>query len=133
ISAFIDVTGRKGLALLTGGFVILVALLLSGSRGGIAAAVSSLFCLAILTARLRSQRSVEQREAIFVVGALLVAAVFVVFGDVLFGKIARQGFQDESRIAAYTITIGSILNAPLLGYGYGTFADVFPMFRDQSV
>jgi O-antigen ligase len=27
----------------------------------------------------------------------------------------------------------SILGAPLLGYGYGTFADVFPMFRDQSV
>jgi O-antigen ligase len=29
--------------------------------------------------------------------------------------------------------MGSILNVPLLGYGYGTFADVFPMFRDQSV
>jgi len=27
----------------------------------------------------------------------------------------------------------SILDSPLLGYGYGTFADVFPMFRDQSV
>jgi O-antigen ligase len=27
----------------------------------------------------------------------------------------------------------SILDAPLLGYGYGTFVDVFPMFRDQSV
>ena len=25
------------------------------------------------------------------------------------------------------------MTAPLLGYGYGTFADVFPMFRDQSV
>ena len=23
--------------------------------------------------------------------------------------------------------------SPLLGYGYGTFADVFPMFRDQSM
>ena len=27
----------------------------------------------------------------------------------------------------------SILDSPLLGYGYGTFADVFPMFRDQSM
>jgi O-antigen ligase len=36
-------------------------------------------------------------------------------------------------MAAYAITAGSILNIPLLGYGYGTFADVFPMFRDQSV
>jgi hypothetical protein len=133
ISTFIDVTGKKGLALLAGAFVVLVALLLSGSRGGIAAAVLGLVCLAIVTTRLRRRRSVEQREAILVFGALLVASAFVVFGDVLVGKIARQGFHDESRGAVYAITMGSILNVPLLGYGYGTFADVFPMFRDQSL
>ena len=64
---------------------------------------------------------------------LLVAATFLVFGDVVAGKIAQEGFRDESRMAVYTITMRSILDAPLLGYGYGTFADVFPMFRDQSV
>ena len=31
------------------------------------------------------------------------------------------------------ITVRSILAAPWFGYGYGTFVDVFPMFRDQSV
>ena len=36
-------------------------------------------------------------------------------------------------MGVYIITMRSILAAPLLGYGYGTFADVFPMFRDQSV
>ena len=51
----------------------------------------------------------------------------------LLGKIAQHGFRDESRIGVYLITMRSILAAPLLGYGYGTFADVFPMFRDQSV
>ena len=35
-------------------------------------------------------------------------------------------------MAVYLITLRSILDAPLLGYGYGTFYDVFPMFRDQS-
>jgi hypothetical protein len=35
-------------------------------------------------------------------------------------------------LAVYTIAMRSIFDAPLLGYGYGTFADVFPMFRDQS-
>jgi len=62
-----------------------------------------------------------------------VAAAFVVFGDLVVGKITRQGFGDESRMAVYTITARSILDAPVLGYGYGTFADVFPMFRDHSV
>ena len=55
------------------------------------------------------------------------------FGDVLVGKITEFGFHDNSRMAVYMIAMRSILGAPLLGYGYGTFADVFPMFRDQSV
>ena len=133
IATFIEVTGQKGVVLLGGAFVILVALLLSGSRGGIASTALGLFVLGALTLRLRKQQSAEQREAIIVVGALLVAAAFLVFGDVVVGKITQQGFRDESRMAVYMITMRSILEAPLLGYGYGTFADVFPMFRDQSV
>ena len=133
IATFIEVTGQKGVALLGGAFVILVALLLTGSRGGIASTALGLFVLGALTLRLRKQRFAEQREAIIVVGALLVAATFLVFGDIVAGKITQEGFRDESRMAVYTIAMRSILDAPLLGYGYGTFADVFPMFRDQSV
>ena len=132
IATFIEVTGQKAAVLLGAAFVILVALLLTGSRGGIASTALGLFVLGALTLRLRKQQFAE-REAIIVVGALLVAATFLVFGDVVVGKITRQGFHDESRMAVYTITIRSILDAPLLGYGYGTFADVFPVFREQSV
>jgi O-antigen ligase/polysaccharide polymerase Wzy-like membrane protein len=133
IATFIEVTGQKGLALLGGAFVILAALLLSGSRGGIASTAFGLFVLATLTLRQPKRQSAEQREAIIVVGALLVAATFLVFGDVVLGRIVQRGFGDESRMAVYIITMRSILAAPLIGYGYGTFADVFPMFRDQSV
>src|SRR5262245_24557818 len=132
-AAFIEVTGKKGVALLGGAFVILVALLLSRSRGGIASTAFGLFVLGTLTFRLRKQQSAEQREAIIVVGALLVAATFLIFGDAVLGKITQQGFRDENRMAVYIITIRSILAAPLIGHGYGTFADVFPIFRDQSV
>jgi O-antigen ligase len=133
IASFIEVTGQKGAALLGGALVILVALLLSGSRGGIVSTALGLFVLAALTLKLRKQQFAEQRGAIIVFGALLVAAAFLTFGDLVVGKIARQGFGDESRMAVYTITMRTILGAPLLGYGYGTFADVFPMFRDHSV
>jgi O-antigen ligase len=133
IASFIEVTGQKGVALIGGAFVILVALLLSGSRGGIAATIAGLIVLGALTLRLRKPQFAEQREAIIVIGALLVAATFLIFGDIVAGKITQQGFRDESRMAVYAIAMRSILDAPLLGYGYGTFADVFPMFRDQSV
>ena len=36
-------------------------------------------------------------------------------------------------MAVYVIMLRSIFDAPLLGYGYGTFVDVFPMFRDRSI
>ena len=49
------------------------------------------------------------------------------------GKLLGRASRTRIGMAVYAITMGSILNVPLLGYGYGTFADVFPMFRDQSV
>ena len=132
IARFIEVTGQKAAAFLAGAFVILAALLMSGSRGGIIATASGLFVLAVLTG-LRRHGSAEQRGAIIALGALLVVAAVLVFGDVVIRKITQEGIYDVGRLAAYTIVIGSIFAAPLLGYGYGTFVDVFPMFRDQSV
>jgi O-antigen ligase len=133
IATFIEVTGQKGATLLGGALVVLVALLLSGSRGGIISTALGLFVLAALTLRPRRRQFAEQREAVIACGALLVAATFLVFGDFVVGKIAQRGLGDEGRMAVYPITMRSILGAPVLGYGYGTFADVFPMFRDQSV
>jgi O-antigen ligase len=133
MATFIEVTGQKGLALLSGAFVVLVALLLTGSRGGIASTALALVALGALTLKPRKQQFAEQREVIVVVGALLVAATFLAFGDVVAGKIARGGFHDQGRMAVYTIAMRSIFETPMLGYGYGTFADVFPMFRDQSL
>ena len=66
IATFIEVTGQKGVVLLGGAFVILVALLLTGSRGGIASTAFGLFVLGALTLRLRKQQFAEQREAIIV-------------------------------------------------------------------
>ena len=133
IASFIEVTGQKGAVPLGGAFVLLVALLLSGSRGGIAATTVGLFVLVTLTVRPRKQQFAEQREAIIVVGVLLAAATILIFGDIVVGKFAQQGLGDAGRMAVYPIVIRSILAAPVLGYGYGTFADVFPMFRDQSL
>jgi O-antigen ligase len=132
IANFIEVTGHRGIVLFAGAFVTLVALLLTASRGGIASTAFALFVMAALTVRLGKQQF-AQRGIIIVLGALLVGAVFLFFGDAVLGKVAQSGFRDQGRIGLYVITIRSILAAPVLGYGYGTFADVFPMFRDQSV
>jgi O-antigen ligase len=133
IATFIEVTGKRGAFLLSVGFLILAALLLSGSRGGIIATALGLFVFGALSFEKRKKSgSTDQREIIVFV-ALLVGAAFLAFGDVFVGKIAQQGLRDENRLSVYGITVGSILDNPVLGYGYGTFADVFPMFRDRSI
>jgi O-antigen ligase len=132
IAQFIEVTGQRGVVLFAGAFVTLVALLLTASRGGIASTGFGLFVMAALTLRLRKQQ-LAQSVMIIVLGALLVGAIFLFFSDVVLGKIAQAGFGDQGRVGLYLITIRSILAAPWLGYGYGTFVDVFPMFRDQSI
>ena len=48
-------------------------------------------------------------------------------------KIAGAGFSDANRLAVYRLTLQSIVDRPWLGWGHGTFVDVFPMYRDGSV
>jgi O-antigen ligase len=132
IANFIEATGQRGVVFFAGAFVTLVALLLTASRGGIASTAFGLFVMGTLTLRLRKQQ-LARGVIIIVVGALLVGATFLAFGDVVLGKISQLGLGDQGRMGLYVITMRSILAAPWLGYGYGTFVDVFPMFRDQSV
>jgi O-antigen ligase len=138
VASFIEATGQKGLVLFAGAAVTLIALLLTASRGGISSTAFGLCVLGALTFRRSKQRFGQRGAAIVVVsamivGALLVGTIFLIFGDVVLGKMSQLGFRDQSRIGLYVITMRSILAAPWLGYGYGTFVDIFPMFRDQSV
>jgi O-antigen ligase len=134
VASIIEVTGQKGLVLFAGAATTLIALLLTASRGGIASTTFGLCVLGALTLRRRKQRFALGGVVIIIaVGALLVGAIFLIFGDLVLGKLSQLGFRDQGRIGLYAITLRSILAAPWLGYGYGTFVDVFPMFRDQSI
>jgi O-antigen ligase len=128
IAAIIEATGQRGVVLLSGGFLILVALLLTGSRGGIIAAVGGFFVLSVLTL----WRDTLQFKTMAFVG-IIVATVCVGFGGPLAEALAQKGLGDAGRLAVYSITLQSIIDVPLTGFGYGTFVDVFPMYRDRSI
>ena len=114
------------------GLVILVALLGTASRGGVLSTAVGLFAvLALALARRRRSRG-DQIEAIAFVAAA-VAIAFVFFGDRFVGRIVASSLDDVGRASVYAIAIHAIMDSPLLGFGYGTFADVFPMYRDQSI
>ena len=132
IAMFIETTGRVGAAVIAATFIIAGAELLSGSRGAILSTAVAFFVLIVLTFKRDARRANEQRETILFV-IFLAAAAFVAFGDQFMGKLANGDLDQQGRMAVYGITIESILDSPMLGYGYGTFSDIFPMFRDQSI
>jgi O-antigen ligase len=131
-AAMIEATGKGGALLLGGAFLTLVSLLLTGSRGGILSTGLGTFVLATLVFTRRSAKQGRLLEIVIFVAALFVAVV-VAFGDVFFGRLADEGLRDENRMALNLLTLGSIRDSPLLGFGYGTFIDVFPMYRDGSI
>jgi hypothetical protein len=132
IAAIIETTGKGGALFIGALFIVVAALLLSGSRGGIISASFGCFVLLALTAA-HGRKSAHGRRDIVLFVSVVVLVIFIGFGDTFVGKISQQGLGDDSRMAIYLLTLGSIFDAPLLGYGYGTFADVFPMFRDRSI
>jgi O-antigen ligase len=132
IGKFLEVMGREGALLLSAAIVILVALLGTLSRGGVLATAAGLFALLALGySRNRRDRG-EGLDVIAFIVAVLVA-LFLGFGDRFLGRIASVGLEDASRLSVDAIVLRAIQDAPLLGFGYGTFADVFPMYRDQSI
>ena len=132
LATLIEITGRTGALLVGGAFLLLVALLLTGSRGGIAATAVGLVVLAVLTSARGRKRGSGPLQIIG--GAIvLLALVLLAFGDIFIGILVERGVGDTGRLAVYLITLRSILDAPLRGWGFGTFADVFPLYRDRSI
>jgi len=132
LASIIEATGRQGGALLGGGFVILLALLLSGSRGGLIATGLGLGVLGVLVHRHDRYRGRQANGAILF-GLMLVVATVCAFGGIAFGHFDASGISDPNRLSVYLLTVRSIRDAPVLGYGYGTFVDVFPLYRDRSL
>ena len=132
IATLIRTTGSQGALPLALAVVILAALLLTGSRGGTISTLFGLFILFILNSR-RAGRVGWNEVLLVLVATLLVGVAFVGFGDVLVGQITAKGLYDPGRPAVLMVTLRSILSAPLLGFGYGTFSMAFPMFRDDSM
>ncbi len=109
--------------------IILAALLATTSRGGFVAFGFATVILLILTIAQGKQRGGIGLYGSFVL--ILVVAGGIAFGSALLDKLFEEGVWDVARLQSYWIVIQSISNSPILGYGYGTFADVIPMFRDH--
>jgi hypothetical protein len=132
IAALVETTGRSGAALLAGAFLLLTTVLVTGSRAGVIATMLGLIVLGGLTFVRRNEHGA--RPLVIVIFSLVfVAATLFGFGELFIANLTERGVGDTNRMSVYLITLRSIFDAPFWGFGYGTFMDVFPMYRDRAI
>jgi O-antigen ligase len=103
------------------------ALVLTHSRGGFAASLAGVFVLLWLLDSKRATRS--QTARVTVLSALAVASLaFYLTSEVLLDRIDRTDITTEERMIVFENVQHGIAENPLLGFGYGTFADSFRLY-----
>ena len=124
-----DTLAQRALLFLSA-VLMLVCLLFTGSRAGIASALAGLAFSAILLARARA----GLKHASVIVGALVVfgigVAALIGLTPLLKGITLEQlGISGEGRLALAAATFRAAIEFLPFGSGLATFADVFPRFQ----
>ena len=122
-----------GRSLFLGGWIVLVtALVLSNSRGGV---VSALFGLVALIAAASAMRMLRLRHALAIAGAIAVAGTLLIgaAGEQLGVRFATTALEREGRPIAYELILEGIGKRPWLGTGFGTFEEGFAQVRDERL
>ena len=110
--------------------LMVTALVLSHSRGGFVASLAGTIVLFLLLDRRASSKSTRAR--VVVITALAVAGIaFYLTSEALLDRINRTNITTEERLAVYANVNRAIGDNPVLGFGYGTFADSFRLY-DQN-
>jgi O-antigen ligase len=110
------------------GVICFLALLLTGSRGGLICT-----CLGLLAALglLLAGRLRPRLWHALVAGGITLAVIATWLSQT--GRIGSQGLVDTGRWYVYAAAIDAIRQRPLFGAGAGTFADLFPSLRTDDI
>jgi len=132
IAAAVAVTIGQGGLLIPGLFIIGVALMLTGSRGGIMATGAGVATFALLSV-LRGRRYGVGVSFPLLAAGLAIAAPIFTFDRVLAGRLTDFGFDGDDRLAADALTLRAVGDSPFIGYGDGGFQETFAIYRDSTI
>jgi len=110
--------------------LMLAALILTYSRAGFASFVVGALTLA-LAARYRGQSS--SRRSFWALAAAFAVAIIAFFmtSEVLLERMDRVNMDAPGRFHVYSLTGAASEDNPWLGFGYGSYADSFRLYRDD--
>jgi O-antigen ligase len=115
--------------------VLLSALLLTQSRGGVLAFLLATLALIVslsIGRRLESNEAPGRRAmAAFLI--LVVSGAAAISADPILGRVENEGLENSARASLSRSMLQAIESAPLVGHGFGAFQSYYPRFADGSV
>jgi O-antigen ligase len=132
IAVLIATGAGSGGVWLAATLIIGLALTLTAARGGILSSLGGLLALCLLIS-VRGRKFGVGLGLGLLLALALVSAVGLAYGDAFAQRLANQGLESEDRLDVYRLVILSIADNPIFGAGWGTFRDIFPMYRDTSL
>jgi O-antigen ligase len=108
------------------------ALILTHSRAGFGAFVVAALVLTIAVTYRQKFAGPRSLAAIVAAFAVTITA-FVLTSEILLQRMDNLGLDAPQRLNAYALASQGIDDNPWLGFGYGTFADSFRLYRDGSL
>ena len=112
--------------------VLATALLMSFSRGGFLSTMLGLAALLLAYSRAHAVRTASA-VALATTVAVVGLALYLYSGEALDLRLARVALDSDGRTNIYELVLAAIAERPLFGTGYGTFADVFRLHRDEDL
>ena len=131
-NAISRVVGPAGLAML-GGLIVAAALVRTGSRGGVAATILAVLVFLVLYVGFRRTGSRTGTALIGLAAVAILGFVALTYGDLLASRLSTNELDTGERSATYALTLKAVSDRPLEGFGYGTFQEAFPQYRDNTV
>jgi O-antigen ligase len=120
---------ERRLPLLGAGLLMALSVFLCRSRGGMAALGAELIFIAVFLSRIRHRA--KSFAAIGVIVAVLAVLIVWVGSDPVVHRLTDM--KDANRVAIFKDTLHMWWSRPIIGYGSGTFALVYPTFQSFVV
>lgn len=112
--------------------IMTAALILTHSRGGFLATLAGGVAL-LLALNARQRIGTRRARAALATAVLVSFASFFITNEVLMERLDRSSAGMESRLQAFELATEGIEDNPRLGFGYGTFASSFRLYRDEAL
>jgi O-antigen ligase len=114
-------------------FTIISALLLSQSRGGF---LSTCLAVIVLLIILLASRKINKKSALLLLAVMIAAVSWLVLAqsfDNLMARFDTINVEHDGRLMVYALLEKATADNRWLGVGYGSFAESFRLYRDESI